>query len=400
MRRAVQFLTGLAGLGIAGLGSLLALAYLLLTGQQEAAVGPIVTSPALRTTVAFALAALSVGLGLPLAWTAFSAFFRIRSPRARLPSPWLLGGIFVVVVVLGQAVVSFQRAEPVLLPPLHALASFLPPFLILSAVVRPLVRAGAPVSRRDVVLNLASGGFIASGGAGFLEMLAIVAILLVVFLVLALTPGGLAAAQAWADRLGSPEILQDMSWLRELARNPWFIAATGGMLVIVAPACEEALKGIGVLLLGYRRPSRAQAFAWGVAGGAGFALAEGLFNGALGLPTWGATVVVRAATAVIHTVGGGLTGLGWQALLATRRPWRPLGFYLYAVALHGLWNAAAGGIALLGLRLAENPPLGPVPLALGGLGALPFVALQGVVWLIALGTLIFWTRRLRREVAG
>jgi hypothetical protein len=399
MRRAAQFLTGIVGLGIAGLGLLVALAYLLLTAQ-EPPVGLIEPSPALQNTVAFALAALSVGLGLPLAWTAFRAFLRKPSPLARLPSPGLLAGAFIVTVALGQAVVSLRLAEPFFLPPLHALASFLPPFLILSAVVRPLVRAGVPISRRDLALNLAHGGFIATTGAGALEMLAIAILFLLALLVLALTPGGMASVQTWADQLGSPEAWQDLSWLRDLARNPWIVAAAGGILVIVAPASEEALKGLGVLLLGYRCPGRAQAFAWGVAGGAGFALAEGLFNGALGLQNWGLTIVMRAATAVIHAVGGGLTGLGWQSLLTTRRPWRALGFYLYAVALHGLWNAAAGGIALLGLRLAGNLYTDPTTLALGGLGTLLLFALQGLVWLAALGTLIFWTRRLRHEGAG
>ena len=50
-----------------------------------------------------------------------------------------------------------------------------------------------------------------------------------------------------------------------------------------APAAEEAVKTLGVLLMGYRRPDGARAFLWGVSVGAGFALVEGLLNGALAL---------------------------------------------------------------------------------------------------------------------
>ncbi|MCC7354851.1 MAG: PrsW family intramembrane metalloprotease [Anaerolineae bacterium] len=396
MRRAMQFLTGLVGLGVAGMGLLLALAYLLLS-RTETEFNLVGSSPALQTTVAFALAALSVGLGLPLAWTAFRAYARVRSPVARLPSPWLFAAAFIVVVAAGQAVLSVDVAAPVIFPPFHALASLLPPLLILAAVARPLLRAGIAISRRDLVLNLASGAFIATNIAITLELLAVLALVIVAIVVLALTPGGMEAAAVWAERFSAAQALNDTSWLQDLARNPWLIAAVGSILVIVAPAAEEALKGMGVLFLGYRRPTRAQAFIWGVAGGAGFALAEGLFNGALGLQTWGFTAVARAAAAVMHATGGGLTGLGWQSLLTTRRPWHFFGFYIFAVALHSLWNAAAGGISLIGLRAVGNVDDDMAAVAAGGIAAFLLVALIIAVWLVAIGTLAFWTARLRRE---
>jgi len=98
MRRAAQFLTGIVGLGIAGLGLLVALAYLLLTAQ-EPPVGLIEPSPALQNTVAFALAALSVGLGLspqaippratPFTWASGRGFHRHgqSGPGRRHPPP-------------------------------------------------------------------------------------------------------------------------------------------------------------------------------------------------------------------------------------------------------------------------------------------------------------------------
>jgi len=304
---------------------------------------------------------------------------------------------FIITVALGQVALSSAEVAPAIFPPFHALASLFPPLLILAAVVRPLVRAGISISRRDLVLNLASGAFIATNVAITLELLAVLALVIVALVVLAVTPGGMEAMELWADRFSASQLTNDISWLQDLARNPWLVAAAGSILVIVAPAAEEALKGMGVLFLGYRRPTRAQAFAWGVAGGAGFALAEGLFNGALGLQSWGFTAFARAAAAVLHATGGGLTGLGWQSLLATRRPGRFLGFYLFAVALHGLWNAAAGGISLIGLRAMGNVDDDLAAVAAGGVAAFLLVTLIIAVWLVAVGILAFWTARLRRE---
>jgi hypothetical protein len=128
-----------------------------------------------------------------------------------------------------------------------------------------------------------------------------------------------------------------------------------------------------------------------VAGGAGFALAEGLLSGALSLDAeqvWLLAMVSRAGTVVIHCLAGGLMGLGWQALLSGRRRIRALGYYVAAVAAHGLWNGLVGGLAfmqLLGGAESEGL-LGSWAEAAGvGLLGLLLVGLLGVQVLLLLG---------------
>ena len=189
----------------------------------------------------------------------------------------------------------------------------------------------------------------------------------------------------------------DNQLLTDLMRIPWVVIGAASVLVLLAPLVEEALKGAGVLLLSYRKPTRAQAFLWGVMGGAGFALVEGLFSGLLGLQSWGLSLTMRAAVTVIHAAGGGLTGLGWQALMVQRRAGRFLLFYLAAVILHGLWNGAAGGITYLGLRMAGNSMEGHT-IFNTGLVTILLVALLGISWLVAVAILLYFSGRLARDM--
>jgi hypothetical protein len=93
----------------------------------------------------------------------------------------------------------------------------------------------------------------------------------------------------------------------------------------------------------------AQAFLWGVAGGAGFAGVEGLFNSLLGISSWAQSVLLRIPATALHCFAGGLMGLAWHAAVTQRRRLRGLGLYAAAVSVHGLWNAASIGSALLPL---------------------------------------------------
>jgi len=145
----------------------------------------------------------------------------------------------------------------------------------------------------------------------------------------------------------------------------------------VVPALEEAVKTLGVLLMGYRRPGRAQAFLWGVAGGAGFALVEGLLSGSLALgeeQSWAFAIIARGGTVVVHCLAGGLMGLGWQALLSKDRRWRLLTYYVAAVVLHGLWNGLVAGLTYFGL-LSTGGVAGSGAARWGELGSTLTVAL-------------------------
>jgi RsiW-degrading membrane proteinase PrsW (M82 family) len=117
----------------------------------------------------------------------------------------------------------------------------------------------------------------------------------------------------------------------------------------IVPVIEEGVKAIGVGLMAYRRPSLAQAYLWGVAGGAGFALAEGLFNSAGGLDVWAVVALLRVGATLLHSVTGGLMGIAWYSVLAGRRWLRGLGLYAASVVVHALWNTLAAGMTLVSL---------------------------------------------------
>jgi RsiW-degrading membrane proteinase PrsW (M82 family) len=168
------------------------------------------------------------------------------------------------------------------------------------------------------------------------------------------------------------------------------------IFVVIAPLGEELFKSLGVALMSYRRPGAARAFLWGVAGGAGFAIAEGLFNAAIALESWSAVVLLRVGSTLMHCLGSGLMGLGWYHLLKTRRPWHILGTYAASVGLHVLWNAGAIGMAAVSLG-AMASGTDEVSLALSGLGVLVLGAYLILLALFMAFAIYYLTGRGREE---
>jgi RsiW-degrading membrane proteinase PrsW (M82 family) len=228
------------------------------------------------------------------------------------------------------------------------------------------------------------------------ELMVIVIIVMAVAFIFSSLPGSVEALQNYLQHL-TDQGGSDKAILSQLARSPWVIIILGSIMVVLAPMVEEGLKGIGVLLLGYRQPSKAQAFIWGVAGGAGFAFVESALNSMVGFQTWGFTIALRACTAVIHTAGGGLTGLGGHALIVGRRKGRFLGFYALAVAIHGLWNAGALGLSLLSVSQQGSSLDDLTQLAITGVGSVICLALISAVGIGAASILIYNTVRFYRS---
>jgi RsiW-degrading membrane proteinase PrsW (M82 family) len=150
---------------------------------------------------------------------------------------------------------------------------------------------------------------------------------------------------------------------------------------------------------------------WGVAVGTGFAITEGLFNGAANLTFWAGIALLRIGATAMHTTTAGLTGLGWARTLTSRRPlrlssgqafrlslrqaWPLLGGYLASVTLHGLWNGLTVLIVLSSLWTMARPE-DSATVVVGGLGVL--VGLTGLA-LLVLGIIvvaIYVTLRVRR----
>jgi RsiW-degrading membrane proteinase PrsW (M82 family) len=223
--------------------------------------------------------------------------------------------------------------------------------------------------------------------------------LVAVVTIVALTPGGLAQLVELQAILADPALLQDLETLSRWLLKPGILLPAALLLMVVAPLIEEAAKSLGVPLLALgmgRKPSAAQGWLWGMAAGAGFAITEGLFNTAAGLPFWAGIALLRAGATAMHMVCAGLTGLGWAQTLATRRARWVLGSYLVSVTLHGLWNGSTVLIVVASLWMMARPG---DPAAMTGGGLAVVAGLMGLVLLTAtiIGIAVYVTLRIRRS---
>jgi hypothetical protein len=321
---------------------------------------------------------------------------RGRPSRLFYPRPaWLLVAVFVVAVILGQVVLAFDLLPALTFPLFYILAAALPPLFFLAFVGRRL--AESDVRWREVVLQLASGAFLSTFGAFSSEAVLGLLSVVLVFTLAALMPGGAAWFQELSAHLQDPPWFQNPENAYGLLASPPVLIALGLIVLVIVPLVEEMFKSLGVVVMSYGRPSKAQTFFWGLAGGAGFALAEGLFSGALSLEDWGGTALLRVGATAMHCLGGGLMGLGWYYLFATRRPWRLLGAYAASASLHSLWNAAALGMIFISSSVVASAA-DEVGLALGGLVTVGLMAFLSLLALFAILLIFYLTRWLRTQM--
>jgi hypothetical protein len=327
------------------------------------------TDPLQISIVGGTFIALGLGLGFPLGWQGLSSLLG-RPSRPFRPRPMgLLLVFFVLAVVAGQIVLTTDFLAPLIFPLFHFLGAVLPPLMVMAFVGQRLSSAAVPVRWREVVLQTGSGAFLAISLAFGLEAVFGLFILFAALLVVALTPNGMAWLQELTANLHDPLWIADPVNLSQVLLSPSIAIALVLIFVVIAPLGEELFKPLGVALMSYRRPEAAQAFLWGVAGGAGFAIAEGLFNTAIALESWSMVVLLRVGSTLMHCLGSGLMGLGWYHLLRTRRPWHVLGTYAASVGLHVLWNVGAIGMAAVSLGTMASGA-DEISLALSGLGVL------------------------------
>jgi hypothetical protein len=419
-KSAFSILALVVGLGVALLGLLGGGLYIALS-----LAGRRTSDPLSVTTIGVSMAALGLGMGAALAW-AGSARLRGKPSRPFRPGGgWLAACLagWVLAVAVGQALISFDLLAPVTFPLFHVAGLALPALAILALTGR--VTNGGATQREEVNASMALTGRVTNGGATqreevnasmaltgrvvgrgvtqrqvagqvvlgalgvtsvafMLELAVILAGAVIAGLALALTPGGPALLAELRAIATNPTRLRDMQMVSRWLLKPEILVPVVGLVVVVVPLIEEAAKGSGVPLLSLllrRAPTPAQGWIWGVAVGAGFAIAEGLFNGAASLAFWAGIAVLRVGATAMHATNAGLTGLGWARTLASRRPWPLLVYYLAGVSMHGLWNALTMLIAVASLWTASRAG-DPAAMMLGGLGML---AGLGGLALLALG---------------
>jgi RsiW-degrading membrane proteinase PrsW (M82 family) len=388
------------GLGVAALGLLAGGLYIALS-----LAGRRTPDPLSVTTIGVSMAALGLGMGLALAWVGYGGL-RGKLPRLFRPGGWWLAAClvgWVVVVAVGQSLISFDLLAPVTFPLFHVAGLALPALAILALTGR-ITGGGAPqypvnagmaltgrvtgggASQRQVAGQVVLGALGVTSVAFMLELAVILVGAAIVGLLLALTPGGPAQLAELRAIVTNPARLRDMQMLSRWLLKPEILVPVIGLVVVVVPLIEEAAKSSGVPLLSLllrRTPTPAQGWVWGVAVGTGFAISEGLFNGAASLAFWAGIALLRVGATAMHATNAGLTGLGWARTLASHRPWPILAYYLASVSVHGLWNALTMLIAVVSLWTVSRAG-DPAAMMLGGLGML--AGLSGLA-LLTLGVL-------------
>jgi hypothetical protein len=379
--RVLALIGGLSAAAIGVLFASLFTAASLLQGQE--AVVSVVTFGLSMVVVTF-------GLGLAVAWQAVRAIQGRPSRPFRPPRAWPLALLFLLAVAGGQIILSWDLLPAATFPPLHVLAATLPPLTILALAGRAL---SGTTRWRELILQLGAGALIATPLALVLETILVVVLAVMAMFSVALRPGGPELLERLAQLLQTATPLEDPEALLPLLLSPVVIAGVTAVVAGAVPLIEEAVKAVGVPLLAYRRPNRAQALLWGLAGGAGFAVVEGLLNAAGGLQAWALVVVVRLGATLLHCLTGALMGLAWYQAL--RGGWlRALGLYAGSVAIHGFWNVLSIGVAFLSVE-ASTP-------ALAGLSLGLMAALAGTALALALGLagLAYFVRSHRSTTAA
>jgi len=146
------------------------------------------------------------------------------------------------------------------------------------------------------------------------------------------------------------------------AVEPWInspLAFLVALLVFsgITPVIEETAKSLIVWTVFDHLDSPAQGFVIGALSGAGFGLVESLLASTTPDSNWGATLLVRGGSTMMHIITASLTGWGialFRSSASGSRVLNLIKMYALAMLLHGLWNASVILIAFGSLRIPSN----------------------------------------------
>lgn len=269
---------------------------------------------------------------------------RPRSKGISLPnklSPTILILIIPLVLLLGYWASKLDTLAWLLLPLLHIFAIGLP-ILLLVYIALHCLPSASPQRNWGV---FASGLTLGPMLIFFIEIMALVAILIIWIIWLALRPDLVEQLYILTEKLQDTTYLSEdvLEILGPYLFKPMVVFAMFSFGAVIIPLIEEAIKPIGVWLLVGSPLTPALGFTAGALSGAGYALLESLALSSAGGEDWLAVVVARAGTAGIHILTTAL--MGWALANAWQKgSYMRLGLvYVLAVLVHGLWN----GLTLL-----------------------------------------------------
>ena len=274
------------------------------------------------------IAAVYLGLfcGPLAAFHGFKSITNSQSSLVKMPAFYIYWIILALVMGLGSLILNIELSVELLFPPIFMLGAALSVLAVLAWAYRKM---GWPITWRQAGLAFISGSTLSI----------IVTILLgttLPYIAYMLLEPLWYVADEFADLAwGSP------GFIERLFSSPLilvFLAVTA----VEAPIPEEFAKALGIPLFGRMRIQNGrQAFAIGLASGAGFAvlenmLYEGLYASYNGWG-WGGITLLRSIGSVLHPIGTGIIALGWFRM-KDGGAGKLLKAYLLSVGLHTFWN--------------------------------------------------------------
>ncbi len=329
--RTLWLLTAILGI----LGSLLSL-----TGMFMALIVPFPGGDVPGTVMtSIGMAGLLWGIGL--VWAGISGWKQKPSPRMYSKWVWIvLLGITIGLFGIGFAIPSSAHGNP-LFAILHLGLILCPALLLMFWLTTAAGNEAAPTARQTLVTTV--GGVMSIALALPIELIGLFITSIGVTMVTTFLPGGeaevnqlLSYLQQWQQMPTS-----DMEALISFIGSPVVLVTLAITLSIITPLVEEFGKTLVMGVMGvWKRPGLRQSFIWGAMCGLGFAIMEGVANGALGLGDvtgWLGGVGSRLFATAMHALTSGMLGLGW-GLFWRKRWWALPLTYIGAVIFHGLWN--------------------------------------------------------------
>jgi len=274
------------------------------------------------------IAALYLGLvgGALAVYHGISSISGRASSVFKLPSFYVFWILLALVLGLGNLILNEDIVTDYLFPPLFVLGAALSTFAVVGWAFR---RMDWPLTWRQAALAFVCGSTLSVVVAIILEgILPYLAYVLI-------EPLGF-VAEAFAD-LG----WGSSGFVERLFVSPLIIVYLI-FTAFQAPFPEEFAKALGIPMFGRLRiTNERQAFAIGLASGAGFAilenmLYEGLYANYNGW-SWGGITLLRSIGSVLHPIGTGIIALGWFRMKSGGAG-KLFKAYLLSVLLHTLWN--------------------------------------------------------------
>ena len=274
------------------------------------------------------IAALYLGLlgGVLAVYHGLGSIRNKPSSQLRFPSFYIFWIILGLVLGLGTLILENDITVDYLFPPLFMLGAALSVFAVLAWAYQKM---GFPITWRQTSLAFVCGSTLAI-------LVAIILETTLPYLGYLLLEPLWYLAEGFADLAwGAP------GFIERLFASPLILVFLA-IIAVEAPLPEEFAKALGIPMFGRKRiQNERQAFAIGLASGAGFAilenmLYEGLYASNSGW-SWGGITLLRSIGSVLHPIGTGIIALGWFRMKEDGAG-KLFKAYLLSVGLHTLWN--------------------------------------------------------------